>query len=809
MSLALREFQDRSVSNALELLEATYEQLSKTKDPASRKLIIKHNGCLLIEAPTGAGKTLIAGHTAERFSVGKKIVWFWFAPFAGLIEQSIKTINAEFQGLSVKDPKKDRNIEGIKSGDIFVTVWAAVAANSAENRKTRTTGDDVLSLDILVPALKGLGFQIGVIVDEAHHGFKTATEALSFYNNVLSPEYTVMVTATPKDKDIEIFKTSTGFAEVHKIAISRTDCIEAGLIKKGVKSIAFFVEDDAKSITDFEKTALRSGLQKHYEITKALENEGIDLKPLMLVQVDSKSDINTVEEAKRKLIELGVPEGQIATHTATEPDPNLLALANDESVQFLIFKVAVALGFDCPRAFTLVSMRRSRDVDFGVQVVGRILRVHKLLQFKEISDVLQYGYVVLADYSIQDGLTKAADRISSISNQLTTASTNIGLVVITGEDIKAQEMKGGQSTFWDEFIEPEQTEQKETKKETDNRSVYKPPVQTTFFKDEPLPEPTVVPIKKIQTGYKEYKLKEGFPTIFRKEICNADMVSNIAKCIADQLKLDGDILSVGFREFTRATKRETDIFNTEDLVDIETTADISFKEIAKMAQGILFDDDNISGRTLHDLLIKRLQSELNHRGLVPKNSIEDALCMILTANPRLIKDAKRKCYANFIETIETAPIPDKIISDEPLQPSKLNIYGVVPAGLTTDEQAFVTMIDNDTSGTILWWHRNIDRKPYSVSLVMPELKHDYYPDFIVGVKDRNTENNVILVEIKGEMLINGSSTVAKARAVHKVYRKVMMLHWRDKKNWMTIVNSKNGEQNEFDQNFRKELLETY
>src|ERR1039457_3099983 len=86
------------------------------------------------------------------------------------------------------------------------------------------------------------------------------------------------------------------------------------------------------------------------------------------VQVDSKD--KSVERAKERLMALGFTEAQIAVHTAEEPDSTLLALANDESREVLVFKMAVALGFDAPRAFTLVSMRAARDEDFGVQLVG-------------------------------------------------------------------------------------------------------------------------------------------------------------------------------------------------------------------------------------------------------------------------------------------------------------------------------------------------------------------------------------------------------------------------------------------------------
>lgn len=820
---ALKKFQDTAVDNAVQLLDATFDQLSHVNDQASRNLIVQHNGCLLIEAPTGAGKTLIAGRTAERFSIGKKIVWFWFAPFAGLIEQSVRTIKREFPKLTCKDPRKDRTLDGVQTGDVYVSTWGTVAANNADSRKARSASDNALSLDVLVPAIKSLGYHIGIIVDEAHHGFKKAPEALSFYKSVLSPEYTIMVTATPKDRDIESFKISTGFVEVHKIAISRPDCVDADLIKKGVKAIAFLVDDETKAITDFEKTALRHGLEKHLEIEAALEAEGFDLKPLMLVQVDSHADKNTVEDAKRKLIELGVNASQIAVHTADDPDPNLLALAKDEHVRVLIFKVAIALGFDCPRAFTLVSMRRSRDADFGVQVVGRILRVHRLLQLKERSELLRFGYVVLADYGIQEGLTNAAGRINAIETQLTSASTNIGLVVVGSEEVQAQAMKGGQASFW--TTPPRQepgTEQQQTDASTTTETgeLRTQPAgtatQITFFADEtipPPPKPGLPPTLPPQQTGKAYQLRTDivFPKILKKEVCNADMLDGLAKCISSQINLDGEIMTVVYKRFAQATKRTTELFEGE--VETEATnADFSMKEIAMQAQKVLFGDENISGRTLHDLLIHRLKEDFKRKGLTGGSTpqeLEDALSLILATYPKVLREAKRKCYTNFIEAVDAAPLPLNLLSEEPLEPAKLNVYKIMPPGLTGDEKEFALMLDSDTTGTVLWWHRNPQSKPYTSSLIMPELKYDFHPDFVVGVKDRNSEDNILLIEIKGEPYMDMPQSIVKARAVHTTYKRVMMLHWQDKKQWRTVVNDDKGEHNFLDQTFRFSLLSTY
>ena len=78
----------------------------------------------------------------------------------------------------------------------------------------------------------------------------------------------------------------------------------------------------------------------------------------MLVQVDSSK--NSTERARETLKELGFADGMIATHTSDEPDPTLPALANNENVEVLIFKMAVALGFDAPRMDTGFDVRSER-----------------------------------------------------------------------------------------------------------------------------------------------------------------------------------------------------------------------------------------------------------------------------------------------------------------------------------------------------------------------------------------------------------------------------------------------------------------
>jgi superfamily II DNA or RNA helicase len=127
----------------------------------------------------------------------------------------------------------------------------------------------------------------------------------------------------------------------------------------------------------------------HQRIGQALHEAGIDLTPLMLVQVGNHDQ--AVKEARALLVGLGVPEERIASYTAKEPTNDLLAVALDEQYEVLIFKMSVALGFDAPRAFVLASLRGAKDTDFGIQVVGRMLRVHRRLQPGTLEHTLPPG----------------------------------------------------------------------------------------------------------------------------------------------------------------------------------------------------------------------------------------------------------------------------------------------------------------------------------------------------------------------------------------------------------------------------------
>ena len=90
----LKRYQEQAVANGryhMDYARQQYDALPPEAGMEQRQGIASHQGCLLLEAPTGSGKTLIAAHLIEAFSEKERVVWFWFAPFKGVTGQTPRT----------------------------------------------------------------------------------------------------------------------------------------------------------------------------------------------------------------------------------------------------------------------------------------------------------------------------------------------------------------------------------------------------------------------------------------------------------------------------------------------------------------------------------------------------------------------------------------------------------------------------------------------------------------------------------------------------------------------------------------------
>lgn len=128
-------------------------------------------------------------------------------------------------------------------------------------------------------------------------------------------------------------------------------------------------------------------------------NNESNVKPLCLIQIENDSSmerdnpqsVSNCEKIKEKLCRYGVAEKNIATWLAGEHSDNLKDIQEND-VEFLIFKEAVALGWDCPRAQILIRLRETSSIIFDIQTIGRIMRMPELHHYKDESINKAYIY---------------------------------------------------------------------------------------------------------------------------------------------------------------------------------------------------------------------------------------------------------------------------------------------------------------------------------------------------------------------------------------------------------------------------------
>ncbi len=800
--LPLKEFQTRAVESGLEVFLRTQELLDaadRAKDAASRATAIHTHGYLLIEAPTGAGKTLMAGHLVERFSARENVVWFWFAPFRGVVDQTAAALRAEFTGLRLRSLADDRQAADAKAGDVFVTTWGSVATRLTDRRSVRRSGELGDSVDELIAALRARGLRLGVVVDEAHHGFHGETQAALFFRGVLQPEYTVLITATPDDADLADLRERMHLGELHRISISRQDAVEAGLVKDGIRCIAWRADDDRAALVDFELTALREGVQLHRLIKAALAVEGVRLTPLLLVQVDSTTA--SVKRAQAHLLNLGFTSDQIATHTADEPDAGLLALANDETREVLVFKMAVALGFDAPRAWTLVSMRATKDPDFGVQLVGRILRVHRRLQGRRTtSDLLRHGYVLLADEGAQRGIGLAGERINQLRTEYAKASPTT-VIVHSGAGTTVQVLGADGSTS----LFPVAPVGALPPAKSDD------PAQTTLnfdgagaaiwagqglLIDLAKLDPTAVPLGgqaiapggaasacQTQPARYRYPLRQGGPRSFRTQLLPADFAPTEEAC-AQRFMVDAAAMLDVFKARVRVQRFTLDVF-TGDVQRELAFAPVAPEELAVQAQRIL-QSEVFDQKELWKALVARLTTILRDKGFDEADEperVKHFLDLLLVTHPSLLRLAQKQALAAGTQLVEAAALPVELLSDAPLPASVGNVYGRMPPGMNQWETSFAAFLDADGSGQLLWWHRNPARKDWSVRVLLADGS-GFFPDFIVGVKDRSKPANGLLADTKYAFELRREQQ--KILAEHSDYGRVLILYKSGANHWSMV-----------------------
>lgn len=788
--IVLRDFQEDCVAALARGAVNTIENIRQA--PANRGRITREQGYSLLEAPTGSGKTVMLANAAERISRDAPVVWFWFAPFAGVITQTASTLNRAASGLRVRMPAQDRALEGTKPGDVFVATWASVAARKAETRRMREDDDKAIGLGTLLQGLRDAGFAIGVVVDEAHHSFRPGSEAFRFFTDTLRPDLVMMATATPDDGDIEILRRALDVVRFQRVSVSRASVVAARLNKRAVQAVSFSAEGVGATLVDMNEVALRAAVVKHRELRTALTKQGLKVSPLLLIQAGSEGwTPSRVKELLTK--NLGFAEDSIGVHTADEPDPDVYALARDPAVEVLVFKMAVATGFDAPRAFVLCALRAVRDPAFGLQVVGRIMRVHPALQaLTELPAQIDTGWVFLGDVDGQAGLIGAAARIKAIKDGIaimteavhvvSVRATETGNLVVVDDD--------GQHEF---VLEPDPAPAGTdgTAQPRAERAVATLSASSTLFGDLDESQAPLADDKQARTEdgagrprggraapmVHRYERRQGLtvPERLRTEKMPRD-TQPLLRELVRAVRFTSDQLLAARAVTMPIERRETEIFQGNIQRRTEEQGVISELFARQSAHKVLSVCDSIAPADLGRALTQKLADDLARSGLEPleERALRKGLHVVLGRWPEITREALRKAMAACTEVVDAAPLPEVWTSPEPLVESPLNLYGVIPQGLNTYEAAFAKWLDRQAD-LIHWWTRNPSRPnavdDWSVRIVLPETGRGFYPDFVVSVDGRKA--GLLLAETKER--VDSADTELKTRTEHREYGRALMI----------------------------------
>ena len=233
---------------------------------------------ILLEAPTGSGKTIILLSFIEEYlSLNNKTIFIWLTPGKGeLEEQSRKKMMTFLPGYNTKNIQ-DVLLQGFEENDTAFINWETITKKDSNALKET----ERKNLYERIKEAHNNGIKFIVIVDEEHINKTIKAESIIEYVN---PSYIIRVSATPKLNK-----------EAEKIVIDEIEVINAGLITR-----ALFINenvDDNKVYTNEHEYLLDLAIQKRKEIKNEYLKIGSEINPLIIVQVPSKSEdlINQIE----------------------------------------------------------------------------------------------------------------------------------------------------------------------------------------------------------------------------------------------------------------------------------------------------------------------------------------------------------------------------------------------------------------------------------------------------------------------------------------------------------------------------------
>lgn len=401
--MELKEFQldtvNKSVNNIYDLLEISNRRVAKGDERPAH---------FVLKSCTGSGKTIMLAEILRELKerdLSEHYVFVWAAPNK-LHSQSKKKLEKILSDTEYKMIDIDSLEAGeLQENTVIFTNWEKVFKRASKDDEEKDIkkgefnnvavrrGENGRNIQDVMDATRAAGLKTIIIVDESHQTFYGENSQL-FVREVIRPSLVIEASATPRYSSEE----STDL--YRKIVVNTDDVVDSGLIKKQVCINDNIEEIAAELNREAIKTAIVAGLKKRDELEREYDEQGIKVNPLMVIQLPteqveklSELDMKVRSIAEEVLSEYGYEyyNKNLAVWLSEEKE-NLDDITNNSDiVEVLIFKQAIALGWDCPRAQVLVMLRDIKSETFQIQTVGRVLRMPEAKHYG--NDLLDSAYV--------------------------------------------------------------------------------------------------------------------------------------------------------------------------------------------------------------------------------------------------------------------------------------------------------------------------------------------------------------------------------------------------------------------------------
>lgn len=399
----------------------------KLKSSINDLLESENSKVCIFKSPTGSGKTLMMAETLKRLIDsrvdGKNLSFVWIA-VNKLHDQSRNNLKKYYDhyGVGIKCSYfEDLEDKQIGKNEILFLNWASINKKGNVHIRANERNNN---LSQIIARTKDEGREIILIIDESHHT-ASSNKSKELINDI-GPKVTLELSATPQLHD-----NANQIVEVELQSVK-----DDGMIKKEISINQGFKDliiDPKKNDKTADEIVLEHALKKRQELAEKLEKEGSNINPLLLIQLpDAKSG---TQDKKEEVIDLLKKYGyttdnnKLAIYLTGSEKINLENIEKSENeVEVMIFKQAIALGWDCPRASILVLFRqwREENITFSIQTLGRIMRMPEQKHYNDLDLNVGYVYTSLKDIKVAEDISK--DYITIYEGYRTDSYKNIDLV---------------------------------------------------------------------------------------------------------------------------------------------------------------------------------------------------------------------------------------------------------------------------------------------------------------------------------------------------------------------------------------------